>query len=533
MSIIEESLREEEKLGGFDPGADENSFILNEKSYDGDIPDFSQEVEELNDDLIEDATKEEHATEEEIDEAELIDTPESGSIWDQFDSEESEQVAEKTEELEEEESLPASEKEPEEEEETLTSESEEELEEEETSAKSELEEEERQPSTEGELEEEERQPSTEGELEEEERHPSTEGELEKEEEEESEAPEDEMSDEDLKSFLTEELERSKKLKEERASKEKPEEAKEDPVKTAGQATDFEPVDESDDAIEIDLSSFDIDSYSKKQSEKEKKEESKGGKKAVPPPPPTKKKKKPQKEKKERKKIPAWLPITLAAAIFLMALTIGGYYLYEHNKIFGIFSTEQTIAEDDAAEEKKSEMATKDTLAKEEEITDQEEDNAEEETLDDPEMEEDTQITEEESEEEISREEDISDARRPLSRKDQDFRSLPRVKKPSEKQDTKYDNPGIVTNTKQLPFSLDEEERGVYTVQVYSTLSQEDALDWLKKLKQKNIASAFISTQKIRDKVWYRVRFGAYQTKQDAKKAAVQYGFAQTWIDRVK
>ena len=79
----------------------------------------------------------------------------------------------------------------------------------------------------------------------------------------------------------------------------------------------------------------------------------------------------------------------------------------------------------------------------------------------------------------------------------------------------------------------KDEQGVYIVQIYSSPSKEDALTWLGKLKDKNIADAFISEQNVRDKVWYRVRFGNFRTRDEARNAALRYGFAQTWIDRVK
>ena len=83
------------------------------------------------------------------------------------------------------------------------------------------------------------------------------------------------------------------------------------------------------------------------------------------------------------------------------------------------------------------------------------------------------------------------------------------------------------------FRSKDDEKGLYIVQVYSTLSREDAEEWLSKLKNKNVHDAFISTQRVRDKVWYRVRFGAFETKEEAKNSAIKLGFAQSWIDRVR
>lgn len=83
------------------------------------------------------------------------------------------------------------------------------------------------------------------------------------------------------------------------------------------------------------------------------------------------------------------------------------------------------------------------------------------------------------------------------------------------------------------FSGNNDVPGVYIVQIYSSPSKEDAANWLNKLKNKNINDAFISEHTVRDRTWYRVRFGNFRTREEAKTAALQHGFAQTWIDRVK
>ncbi len=74
---------------------------------------------------------------------------------------------------------------------------------------------------------------------------------------------------------------------------------------------------------------------------------------------------------------------------------------------------------------------------------------------------------------------------------------------------------------------------VYTVQVYSTPSFEDAQIWLQKLYNLNIPSATIYKQKIRDVIWYRIRFGNYPSREEAVNAAKKLGFSQMWVDRVK
>ncbi len=79
----------------------------------------------------------------------------------------------------------------------------------------------------------------------------------------------------------------------------------------------------------------------------------------------------------------------------------------------------------------------------------------------------------------------------------------------------------------------QSDKGLFAVQIYSSPSEDDARDWLIKLKSKNIKNGFITTQLMRDKVWYRVRFGEFKTRQKAQAAAMQYGFAQSWVDRIK
>ena len=92
-------------------------------------------------------------------------------------------------------------------------------------------------------------------------------------------------------------------------------------------------------------------------------------------------------------------------------------------------------------------------------------------------------------------------------------------------------------TKEIKKELKKEneikdEKAVFTVQIYSSPSKEDAHDWLEKLKQKNI-DGFISEQMIRDVKWYRVRFGEFPTREEARSAAMRLGYSQTWIDRIK
>ncbi|GEM_PF-1778069 len=82
-------------------------------------------------------------------------------------------------------------------------------------------------------------------------------------------------------------------------------------------------------------------------------------------------------------------------------------------------------------------------------------------------------------------------------------------------------------------STSKEMKQVYTVQVYATPSKSEAERWLQKLRTTSVNSAVITTQLIRDKTWYRVRFGNFATRDEAEKAIRSIGYDQCWIDRVR
>lgn len=103
-----------------------------------------------------------------------------------------------------------------------------------------------------------------------------------------------------------------------------------------------------------------------------------------------------------------------------------------------------------------------------------------------------------------------------------------------------ENPNNVTNANPETSKTDKslktlnqlEEEGTFVVQIYSTPSKDDAQEWLDKLRSKNL-SGYISEHKVRDIIWYRVRFGEFSSKDEARAAAMRYGFAQSWIDRIR
>lgn len=82
-------------------------------------------------------------------------------------------------------------------------------------------------------------------------------------------------------------------------------------------------------------------------------------------------------------------------------------------------------------------------------------------------------------------------------------------------------------------SATDESGRSYTVQVFSTLSKEDAEIWREKLDNRKVGKAYISEHVIRDQTWYRVRVGDYPSREEALMVARKLGYAQVWVDRVK
>lgn len=91
----------------------------------------------------------------------------------------------------------------------------------------------------------------------------------------------------------------------------------------------------------------------------------------------------------------------------------------------------------------------------------------------------------------------------------------------------------LSSIKEQKKSVTKSGNDLYTIQIYSSPSREDAEEWLDKLKARNIVDAFISQQKIRDDLWYRVRFGKFSSREEARTIALKHGFTQTWIDKVR
>ncbi len=88
-------------------------------------------------------------------------------------------------------------------------------------------------------------------------------------------------------------------------------------------------------------------------------------------------------------------------------------------------------------------------------------------------------------------------------------------------------------SKQQSSMAKPSSSGLFSVQVYASPSMEDAEQWLNKLRQKKINGGFVSTQEVRGKKWYRVRFGSYSTMQEAEQMASQSGFGTAWVVRLR
>jgi len=118
------------------------------------------------------------------------------------------------------------------------------------------------------------------------------------------------------------------------------------------------------------------------------------------------------------------------------------------------------------------------------------------------------------------------------------------------QKTKEQKPAPQKQTKDLKVDLEKvpypdnvrnriqkssvkEADQLFTIQVYSTPSKDDAEAWKEKLLKQNINDVTISSHRIKNRNWYRVRFGTFKSIDEAKKAASLAGFAHSWIDRVK
>jgi len=89
------------------------------------------------------------------------------------------------------------------------------------------------------------------------------------------------------------------------------------------------------------------------------------------------------------------------------------------------------------------------------------------------------------------------------------------------------NDNIKQSSKQ-----ENNQPGLFTVEVYSSSSYEDAKQWMNKLNRRNL-QANIVPLKIRDEIVYKVRFGNFSTFNEASNSAMNFGFTRFYIDRIR
>lgn len=98
----------------------------------------------------------------------------------------------------------------------------------------------------------------------------------------------------------------------------------------------------------------------------------------------------------------------------------------------------------------------------------------------------------------------------------------------EEKPTKRPTPPSVTTT-----PAKSNIGAMWVVQVFSSPSRDDADEWLQTLREKRVQDGYIVEQQLRGQPWYRVRFGQFSTKEAAEAAAVNLGFRQPWIARIR
>lgn len=122
----------------------------------------------------------------------------------------------------------------------------------------------------------------------------------------------------------------------------------------------------------------------------------------------------------------------------------------------------------------------------------------------------------------------------ISKEPKEVKKPAKLSTPKENKADKIFASNIVTTQPKISSITKNDEEQTFTIQVYSTPSLEDAENWVKNLRIKyNIDNVYITPQTVRDRIWYRVRFGYFSSFEEARTTALKYGFSQSWIDRIK
>lgn len=90
-----------------------------------------------------------------------------------------------------------------------------------------------------------------------------------------------------------------------------------------------------------------------------------------------------------------------------------------------------------------------------------------------------------------------------------------------------------TNAAAIERRKTQQISGVFAIQVYATPSLADAEDWVERLKQRGMVNTMVTSQVIRGQTMYRVRFGLYNSLQDAERDAERFGYVGSWVVRLR
>lgn len=87
-----------------------------------------------------------------------------------------------------------------------------------------------------------------------------------------------------------------------------------------------------------------------------------------------------------------------------------------------------------------------------------------------------------------------------------------------------------TNTaRELVHSANQ----IWCVQVFATTSADDADEWVARLRSKNAEDSRIEMFNRQGQVWYRVRFGRFNSQLEAESSARSLGFRNGWVSRIQ
>lgn len=596
MAALEnDKLKEEEEKGGFEPGDNADTFYLEtQDEYPGDLPDFNEKEEEdiaeqvVSDDAPEpevDNIGQDEGSDGFSSDAPKIETPEDGSVWDLFEGEEQAQANQGKVEQEdagaETESIDATDAE----DDDLLAMAEDVIAENDDSAQiKEQPEEDAVP--EGEPEqiaedvveaaEEIEEPEIEEEIEPEAEEPAVEDEADELNEDEGDTDSGNLMDEpievdeNLKSLIEGELDRSKERKANRSDRIKGYEAAKNEMtddEMSEKLKEFKAVEDEDGASSIDLSKIKAEHPSTYEinnkdieidglevlddpeeeppaPKKEKKQEAPKSPKSVDETveelldePVTEKKKK--KKKKKKAVIIPWTKIaTAAASIALIGmLSYGGYHIVDNTGMFAVAPADTIRHETEEAQVHEAKEEHEDIASHDEHAADTHSDSSHEEIEADQE---DSHIDSSEIEEEAPAEEETLASHEEIETHEPKEANIPTKKVKKTRQKKTYasrSNTKRHKETRKRPSNMKRRKasskRGVYTVEIYSSPSRDDAEEWLARLKKRNVKNAFIVTHKKRNEYWYKVRFGSFKSREDAKDQAKKLGYSQSWVDRVK